>query len=198
MFEGNFYHIYNRGNNRENIFFEEKNYYYFLEKYDKYLSNHLETYAYCLLPNHFHLLVRVKEKTSKAFETFPEWVASPEVSHLSPLEKAFKDFFITYAKAINSAYDRTGSLFQYKFKRKIIDKQKYLTRLIVYIHLNPIRLGLCKHPSDWKFSSYNSILSTYSTKVKKEVVLDWFGRKGDFIELHKTYRDFQKIRDLLW
>jgi len=64
MFEGNFYHIYNRGNNRENIFFEENNYYYFLEKYDKYLTNYLETFAYCLLPNHFHLLVRVKENTS--------------------------------------------------------------------------------------------------------------------------------------
>jgi len=122
----------------------------------------------------------------------------PGVFHLSPLQKAFKDFFITYAKAINNNYNRTGSLFQYKFKRKLIDKQQYLTRLIVYIHLNPVRLGLCKKASEWKFSSYNSLLSSRTTKIKKEDVLSWFGRKKDFIDIHQSYRDFQTIRNILW
>ena len=61
LFEGQFYHIYNRGNNKENIFFNENNYNYFLKKYDFYFLDYLDIYCYCLLPNHFHLLVRVKE-----------------------------------------------------------------------------------------------------------------------------------------
>jgi putative transposase len=60
--EGNFYHIYNRGNNVDNLFYNPENYWYFLRKYDEYLSDYLETYAFCLLPNHFHLLVRVKDQ----------------------------------------------------------------------------------------------------------------------------------------
>ena len=61
LHEGKFYHIYNRGNNRETLFYTEANYKYFLKKYDKYLSEYIDTYAYCLLPNHFHLLISVKE-----------------------------------------------------------------------------------------------------------------------------------------
>ena len=55
-----YYHIYNRGNNRQNVFFEERNYRYFLQLYAKYIEPVADTYAYCLLPNHFHLLVRTK------------------------------------------------------------------------------------------------------------------------------------------
>lgn len=59
--EGLFYHIYNRGNNRERLFYRNENYRFFLRRYDEYLSDYVETYSFCLLPNHFHLLVRVKE-----------------------------------------------------------------------------------------------------------------------------------------
>ncbi|GHT10354.1 hypothetical protein FACS189432_06850 [Bacteroidia bacterium] len=58
--EGKFYHIYNQGNNHENIFYNDKNYIYFMQKLDRYLSDYLEIYAFCLMPNHFHLLVRIK------------------------------------------------------------------------------------------------------------------------------------------
>jgi len=57
---GKYYHIYNRGNNRENVFFEERNYHHFLNLYVKYIELVADTYSYCLLPNHFHLLVRIK------------------------------------------------------------------------------------------------------------------------------------------
>ena len=68
MEPGNFYHIYNRGNNKENIFFEEKNYYYFLKKFDEYLSAFSDVYAYCLMPNHFHFLIKIKETSNKTSE----------------------------------------------------------------------------------------------------------------------------------
>ena len=67
LYENGYYHIYNRGNNGENIFCKHENYLYFLKQYNHYLGDYLDTFAYCLLPNHFHLLVRVKEK-----EQFPQ------------------------------------------------------------------------------------------------------------------------------
>ena len=177
MDEGSYYHIYNRGNNQENIFYEKKNYLYFLQKFDFYLSDFVDVFAYCLMPNHFHFLIRVKE-TSKVLKTF-------EVLNLTPLEKAFKDFFICYSKSINRSYGRTGSLFQYKFKRKEIKTEDYLIRLIQYIHSNPINAGLCKNYTNWEFSSYNAILSDLPSKLKKDEVIDLFDDKKNFIDYHK-------------
>jgi len=62
LIPGGIYHIYNRGNNRENLFYTADNVRFFLDRYTKYMEPTLETYAYCLLPNHFHLLERVKTK----------------------------------------------------------------------------------------------------------------------------------------
>src|ERR1035437_3065929 len=183
MEEDKFYHIFNRGNNRENIFKEEDNYYYFLKQYEKYLLNAVDTYAYCLMPNHFHLLVRIKNKfetqASKVSKTF-------EASRLTPAEKGFKDFFISYAKSTNKNYDRTGSLFQYKFKRKPVNDETYLKKLVLYIHQNPVVAGFCKQSHEWKFSSYNYILSDFPTQLKKEEVIDWFNDKENFKYCHNS------------
>src|SRR5713101_3495855 len=98
---GFYYHIYNRGNNREDLFREERNYRYFLRLYAKYTQPIADTFAYCLMRNHFHLLVRIKE-TSPLLE-------SREVS------QHFSNLFNAYAKAVNNAYGRTGSLFEERF-----------------------------------------------------------------------------------
>ena len=132
MEQGHFYHIYNRGINKLPIFFEERNYYFFLKKFEFYLLKYVDIYSYCLLPNHFHYLIRIKENE------FNEKL-SHGLKKLTPTEKAFKDFFISYAKSINCEYHRTGALFQYKFKRKLITNHNYLTGIIAYIHLNPVR-----------------------------------------------------------
>ncbi len=89
-----YYHIYNRGNNSETLFREQRNYPYFLELYVRYIQPVAETYAYCLLKNHFHLLVRIKDCQSY------------------PPSRAFANLFSTYTKAFNRAYQRSGSLFE--------------------------------------------------------------------------------------
>ena len=187
MNEGVFYHIYNRGNNREKIFFEEENYHYFLRQYQKYLSNHVETYAYCLMPNHFHFAIRIKE-TSEAFEV-------SQSTKLTPLEKAFRDFFISYAKSINKRYNRTGSLFQYKFKRKPVTKPTYLMRLILYIHANPVDAKLCSNFEDWHFSSYNAVLRNTPTEIQRAEVLELFDGKKNFIAWHNEYSPKKLLGD---
>lgn len=96
LIPGYFYHVYNRGNNRENLFYKPDNYVYFLQKYDFYLNDYLETYAFCLLPNHFHLLIKVKKRKDL-----------PNPADLEGLiSRKFSNFFNCYAKAINKQQKR--------------------------------------------------------------------------------------------
>ncbi len=142
MVENQLYHIYNRGNNRENIFFDDENYLFFLSKFNYYLKDKVTVYAYCLMPNHFHFLLKVNE--CKTHLEMTKELDLNDKEKLSQVEKSFRDFFISYAKSINKSYSRTGSLFQYKFKRKPIIDESHLINIVAYIHLNPVRAGLVK------------------------------------------------------
>src|SRR5690348_8809262 len=122
---GNFYHIYNRGNNKENIFKESANYIYFLQLWKKYIFPVADTYCYALLPNHFHFLLSTKQD-----------------SEVKIIQQAFGNIFNAYTKAINKVYGRTGSLFQERFGRRIINDESYYTRIIFYIHANPQKHAL--------------------------------------------------------
>ena len=211
MNEGSFYHIYNRGNNKQTIFFEQRNYDHFLKLFDKYLSPYVDVYAYCLMPNHFHFLIRVKElypaqASEVSYTQASEVLKTSEVllnyrgsKKLTPLEKAFKDFFIAYAKSINKAMDRTGSLFQSKFKKKEITDNSYFTDVIQYIHANPVTAKLCNTYSEYTYSSYNAIINTSATKIKRQEVLDWFGNREVFIKVHEERKlEMEKIEAFLF
>ncbi|HHJ53694.1 MAG TPA: hypothetical protein ENJ89_10900 [Caldithrix abyssi] len=190
LISGNFYHIYNRGNNRENIFYQHRNYIYFLKKYDAYLNDYLDTYAFCLLPNHFHFLVRVKDKSH-----FPAQSDSEEIS--KTISKRFSNFFNAYAKAINKQQNRVGSLFQKNFKRILIDNEKYLINLIFYIHANPQIHGLIDDFRDWPFSSYTKITEAKKSHLKKEEVINLFGSAKEYKLFHETKKfNLPGLRDL--
>ena len=186
---GETYHIYNRGNNREDIFIEERNYHYFMELYSKYIDRVAITFAYCLLRNHFHFLVRVKNE--KDWQSSKDWQ-----SHQSP-SRAFSNLFSSYTKAINKAYWRTGSLFEKPFKRKRVNNDSYFTNLVLYIHRNPELHGLVQDFRYWPHSSYNAILSTEQTCVLRTEILNWFGNKEEFTSLHMNEPDMQLIGDLI-
>lgn len=115
---GGYYHVYNRGNNREAIFFEHDNYLFFLKQVRKYLLPHLDFVAYCLMPTHYHFLVRVRPvprpspEVPESPDTFQD--ATPQIS------KAMQRFTISYTKAINKRFERVGSLFQGPFQAKRI------------------------------------------------------------------------------
>ena len=101
---GHYYHVYNRGNNGEELFCEPRNYPYFLDLCVQYIEPVAETYAYCLMSNHFHFMVRIRDFESRQGST--EGDRFPEVS------RAFSNLFGTYTKAFNKAFQRTGSLFE--------------------------------------------------------------------------------------
>ena len=191
------YHIYNRANGNERLYFSDQNYHYFLEKYNQYISHIADTFCFCLMPNHFHFLVRIKSEESLN-ETFK---VSENLEGL--LSKQFSNFFNGYAKAFNKQQGRKGSLFMHTFKRKRITDERYLRKLVHYIHFNPKEAGLVKKIEEWKFSSYNSIagltLTGFETlselELKKEEVLDWFEDKENFIYCHKLQPTETGIED---
>jgi putative transposase len=140
-----FYHIYNRGNNKEKIFFEPENYAFFLRTFLKYFPLALaEIHAFCLMPNYYHFLVR--------------FIKDLDVS------TRMKYFGISYAKAVNNRYERTGHLFEGRFKIKHVDSDEYLLHLSRYIHLNPFFAQLVTKAEGWKYSSYRKYLSNSNSR----------------------------------
>ncbi len=109
LIEGNYYHIYNRGINSSDLFFENENYLHFLKLYDKYVSPIAETFAWCLLKNHFLLLVYIKEQNEIDSELLS--YSTVEKPKRIKASKQFSNLFNGYAQAINKRHHRTGSLF---------------------------------------------------------------------------------------
>ena len=162
-----YYHIYNRGNNKEDIFIEEKNYSYFLGLMKKYILPVADIFAYCLLKNHFHLLVKTKTAEDGR-----------------KLSQAFSNFFNAYSKAINKTYGRSGSLFKNRFSRRRIKDEKYLKKLIIYIHLNPQSHGFTNDFRTYRHSSYMALISKKPTELKRKEVIDLFDEMENFTNTH--------------
>lgn len=179
---GNYYHIYNRGNNGQDIFFDSGNYDYFLKLYHQYIYPIAETYAWCLMKNHFHLLVylRTENEISKDFLEYST-VESPKT--LDP-SKQFGHLFNAYTQAINKRYSRTGVLFEKPFERKLITSERYLNNLIYYIHNNPVHHGFVKTMADYPWSSYGSMVSDKPTKLQRDEVLEMFLGRQNFVDYH--------------
>lgn len=176
-FESNrVYHIFNQGNNKQNIFFLEKNYLYFLQKMRQYISPHVDFIAYCLMPNHFHWLVRTKDSAcanSKLVraKSMLEEAENLKITRQQNLSAAIGTLLSAYTKAINNQEKRTGSLFRSKTKYKdgwidgfvstegknkeliFNDGNEYLLRCFEYIHNNPVKAGLVIKHTDWDYSS---------------------------------------------
>ncbi len=161
-----FYHIYNRGNGKVNIFKSENNYLFFLQLLRNHINPIGEIYAYCLLPNHFHFLIRIKEGIPKP-------------------SQAFSNMFNAYSKAFNKEHKRVGSLFQRPFKRIKVTEENYLKSLIIYIHCNPELHGITAKFSRYSFSSYQSILSTGATSLMRNEVIKLFEDVENFEFAHK-------------
>jgi len=188
---GKYYHIYNRGVNRTNLFYRSSNYYHFLRLYDKYISLVADTFAYCLLKNHFHLLVRIKEKEEIVN---PDWVLNPVRVTLPPY-RYFSHLFNAYCQAINKQERRTGPLFERPFHRLEVATEDYFRQLIIYIHTNPVKHRFTDDYKDYPWSSYGSILSLKKSKSSYDQVIGWFNDKAQFILNHEQGND-QGITDI--
>jgi len=181
------YHIFARGNNRENIFIGADNYRYFLDKYVEHIVPIADTYAYCLLKNHFHLLVRIK--TEEELAKTPSVSKKHLGSHPPSPSQTFANFLNAYAKAINKQYGRTGSLFQHPFGRIPVTTDNYLLNLVHYIHRNPQKHGFVSDFREYPYSSYPILSSAKPTRLQRAQVIEWFNGREQFIEFHATRHD---------
>ncbi len=165
---------------------QERNYEHFMRLYARYIDPIADTFAYCLLRNHFHLLVRIRSEETLRVPASPGKPLGSKLGSDYPSKK-FSDFFNAYAKAINQAYGRTGSLFQHPFGRVMVTSDRQFWHVIAYIHQNPQKHGFVKDFRDWKYSSYGLILSEKPTHLQRAYVLDWFGGKEQYLELHSQW-----------
>lgn len=208
LVRGNFYHIYNRGNNKENIFAQERNYAYFMDLWWKHISPIAETWSYCLLRNHFHASVWIKENLTGLIQDSvnpnprmdkDELLSSArgDLSGLSPTLKDpsqyFSNFFNAYSRSLNIATQRSGALFARPFKRIPVDTETYLMRLIVYIHQNPQKHQFVTDFRDWNYSSYHALIGNAPTRLQKEKVLQLFGSREDFIRIHQEIQPLENF-----
>jgi putative transposase len=180
---GKLYHIFNRGNNRENIFREDINYEYFLGKMWKYLLPVSDILLYSLLKNHFHMVVQIK-----TIEEQLAWTARhpPRLKSKTPPWRQFSNLFNCYAKSFNRMYRRSGSLFQERFRRKEIDSDDYFRKLVTYLHLNPQNHALVEDFRTYPYSSYHELLAGGPTIVNRERTLFFLGGMEEFQELHQS------------
>lgn len=132
---GSYYHIYNRGARQAPIFFTDSHYDYCLKLLARYQAKYGAcVLAYCLMPNHYHLLLR--QETDQ------------------PLSKFIGVVFNAYVQAVNLQKARSGALFQGRFRHVWVDREEYLVQLCRYIHLNPVKAHLVSRPEQWPYSNY--------------------------------------------
>lgn len=184
--ENKFYHIFNRGNNGDMMFYTEENFRFFLRRLDEYLSAFIEVYAFCLLPNHFHLLARVKALHLEDAKLLKD-----------PASKAFHRLFTSYSKAINKQEKRHGSLIENPFKRKEVTSTRYFSNLVFYIHANPQLHGICEDFRQYPWSSYDRILAAKPSKLRKEEVLQWFNNPENYVDYHSQAPNFDDLKELM-
>lgn len=205
-----YYHIYNRGINSCEIFRETKDYERFLKLYDKYVDPIAETFAWALMGNHFHFVVRVKdEKDIKTLNEIshrrgfqpptghaetPTVVADPVggdnwKKRKPNISNQFSHLFNSYAQYFNTKYQRHGALFERPFKRLEITNEAYLKQVIMYVQNNPVHHGFCEHTVEYPWTSYLSQISIKPTKVNRDFVLDLFGGTENLQAVHTMYKD---------
>lgn len=150
--KGCYYHIYNRGAGRQPIVREERNYHYLASLLTKVAAEcKVSVIAYCLLPNHYHWLLRQDGDTV--------------------VGEVPRRVFGSYSQAFNKAYRRTGTLFEGTYKAILVDSDGYLCRLCRYIHSNPVKHGLVAQPEDWPFSNYRAWIEGQAERSAAQAVM---------------------------
>ena len=191
------YHIFNHANGFENIFTVDDNYRFYLDKYQQYILPIAETYAYCLLPNHFHLVVRIRRKEvieevyrnfkSTNFSKFPNLEKVEVTDNMIEyyISKQFANLFSCYTQSFNKVNKRRGSLFLKNFRREPIENKAYFLNAVIYTHRNPVHHAFCDRYTDWSYTSFCEIKERNSHMIEVDKLLRMFGGRDSFIDLHE-------------
>ena len=189
------YHLYNRGNNKQMTFFNDENYLFFLRKINNQLKPICDILCWCLMPNHFHLIVNANEDSCKPRSAFGG-------KSMQELPYRIGVLLSTYAQAINRQNGTTGSLFQQKTKAKILTakenqnkKGNYLVNAMHYTHQNPWKAKLVRKIEDWPYSSFPDYCSFRNGKLcNKSLLMQLTGYdlKTFYTDSYNTIEDFDQ------
>jgi REP element-mobilizing transposase RayT len=202
MLPGSTYHLFNHANGWENLFKEHKNYDFFQGRLSMHVLPVAHIYAYCLMPNHFHLLLKIrgevelvkyfkqKRQTKVAGESTEVLQENIEVEVqgevlIKKISKPFSNLFNSYTQAFNKMYDRKGSLFMPNMKKEEVNNDRSFCKVVDYIHANPVHHQFVKEIDKCPHSSYKIFLSKSPTKLEREYALDIFGGNEWFIKYHQ-------------
>ena len=156
------YHIYNRGNQQQNIFIDRDNYIYFLEKVRKYILPRCELLCWCFMPNHFHFLVYANEKSTQLIPKTPVPIQN--------LTEGIRLLLSSYTKGLQKQQGFKGNLFQQKTKAKAVsgNDTSYAVTAFHYIHQNPYKANLVNKMDDWEFSSFTDYLGKRNERLSNQ------------------------------
>ena len=183
FFDDHFYHVYNRGVHKSQIFFSEQNYEYGLKLISKYSAQYkVSVVAYCLMPNHYHLLVWQQAGGSTA--------------------RFLQTTFNAYTQAVNKQQNLHGTLFEGSAQSLNLDTDSYVLQLVRYIHLNPVAARLVTFPQEWKFSDYSVWAGfrkdpRFDDRIRKRYFADG-GEYRFFVEEYLHDSSFSEIRQFLF
>ncbi len=212
---GGYYHVYTHGVGNCDLFSKPVDYMQFLHLYDRYIDPIAETFAWCLMPNHLHALVRIKSNICYRFTSsdvdmdasgFKEvkWQTvdlsafeEPDSVKVPIPEKHFSHLFNAYARYFNMRNHMKGVLFERSFKRKQIKNHKYFKNVVLYIHNNPVHHGFCSHPLEYPWTSYLSCISIKPTHLQREAVIGWFDNEANFKLQHNQSIDVHAMNNFL-
>ena len=180
------YHIFSRAVGSEKIFTCWENYLLFLHRFEKFISPIADVYAYCLLPNHFHFLIRIKPPLllEEKFKTLKPGRKITDGWQPKFVMQQFSNLLNSYAKKFNLLYDRKGALFIDYLRRVEIETEDQFISTVFYIHKNPVHHGYCKEMTNWESSSYKNILTNSAGLLPLAGILNWFGSIDNFMEIH--------------
>ncbi len=197
LIENCVFHVYTRGIDRKPIFLSDRHFKSFLRKYERLVSPYVNTYAFCLLDNHFHFLIRIKSKQEidKLIDLKQQPPRKVPVGIF--VSRKIGNLLNSHAQMFNIATSRTGGLFESPFRRKPVDSSQYLTHLIKYIHLNPVKHKIHGNYEFYPYSSYREYLKFKPKIVDKNEGLFWFGSLEIFEKFHETETPENKIANLL-
>ena len=201
---GRYYHIYNRGNNKDVMFQTSSDYLYFMTLYKIFISGIADTLSWCLMKNHFHFLVRIKDENeigylnpahSNSRNLAEKWkVYSNQLSGVTKVLKPkpgmqFRHLFSTYTIYCNGLYNRTGSVIEKKYERSLVVDEEYLTTLFLYINSNPVKHSVSSHAEKYRWSSCKALVNGVSDDiVDHSFMIQYFESSKNFKSALDSYK----------